>query len=123
MENLQSLPRDWQKLDRERLKELLKKIKWVWLLIKDLWRTRWLQEFHKIYSWKSSYLVEYYPSMSMKDVEELSLSIYSKTFNKIVSLDEIIFKKNSELDWWLRIFSDFDMLDLSYKKIESFLLK
>lgn len=123
MENTNSHLNDWQNLNREELKSLLKDLKWVKMLLKDLWNKRWFKEFTKVNTWKSSYIVEYFPSMSQKDLESLSISIYSKAFNKNVPTDEIIFKENPELNWWLRIFSDYDMLDLSYKKIESFLLK
>ncbi|MDP2396156.1 MAG: hypothetical protein Q8S84_02195 [bacterium] len=42
--------------------------------------------------------MEYFPSMSQKDLESLSISIYSKAFNKNVPTDEIIFKENPELN-------------------------
>lgn len=123
MENLLSLSNDWQKLEKEDLKKLLKNLKYISSMIKDLWRKRWMKEYDNIYSWKAFYFVEYYPSMSLQDVKDLSIKIYSKSFNEKVSIDEIIFKENPSLDWWLRIFSNYNMLDLSYKKIESFLLK
>ncbi|MDP2090489.1 MAG: hypothetical protein Q8K30_02725 [Candidatus Gracilibacteria bacterium] len=123
MENTNSHLNDWQNLNREELKSLLKDLKGVKMLLKDLGNKRGFKEFTKVNTGKSSYIVEYFPSMSQKDLESLSISIYSKAFNKNVPTDEIIFKENPELNGGLRIFSDYDMLDLSYKKIESFLLK
>lgn len=123
MENLKDYHQMVEKLNKEDLKKFLKNLKSINFLVKNLWRRKWLEEFKRINFNYSINTVEYFPVMSLDEVKEISLKFFSKSFNKNISLDQIVFKKNSALDGWMRIFSDDNMLDISYKKIESFLLK
>ena len=123
MENLKDYQQMVEKLNKEDLKKFLKNLKSINFLVKNLWRRKWLEEFKRINFNYSINTVEYFPVMSLDEVKEISLKFFSKSFNKNISLDQIVFKENSALDGWMRIFSDDNMLDISYKKIESFLLK
>lgn len=122
MENLKNYQQMVEKLNKEDLKKFLKDLKSIKFLVKDLWRKKWLEEFKRVNFNHSLNTVEYFPVMSLDEVKEISLKFFSKSFNKNISLDQIIFKENIALDGWMRIFSDDNMLDISYKKIESFLL-
>jgi len=122
MENFKIYQKMVEELNKDDLKKTIKDLKSISNLIKYLWKKKWLEEFKRNYFNKSLNTVEYFPVMDLDEVKNLSLKFFSKSFNKNISLDEITFKENIALDGWMRIFSDDNMLDISYKKIESFLL-
>ncbi len=98
------------------LKELLKKVKLYKDLTKNLWN-RWKKLFKNITENTHSYKVEYFPSMNEEEVKKEALWVIEKVFGeKILEKDLNLVKKES-LKWWIRVFKDDNLVDLSYKKV------
>lgn len=110
---------DISKLNKTELRDLLKQIKLFEYLKRSLWK-RWILEFEKISYWKKICKIEY------SDFWDTSLAYYKaksvKLFNDLYWLNitetEISFVSNKNLIWWIRIFFNDNMFDLSYKRFE-----
>ncbi len=113
---------DISKLSKDELKHLLKDVTLLSSLKKSLWK-RGKQEFQKLKNGKQCYKIEYYESSdeSLSFVKEKSIEIFQKMFWAEVKLDDIEFMQNQNLQWWMRIFYNDDMFDLSYRKFENLL--
>jgi len=111
-----------ESLNREELQTLLKRVKLYNSLVKDLWK-RWKLEYERLALWKSSYIVEYFSGLNVETVKELSLEVYRLSFGISVKTEEIKFIKKENIYWWIRVFLDDKMVDLSYKKFLNLLKK
>ncbi len=74
-----------------------------------------------IFSWKmnniSRYLVEYYPTVEEDFVYEKSLPVFKKFFGCEPKREEIVFVKNERILWWMNIYKDDSLVDLSFKRV------
>ena len=95
------------KLNLSELKDLLKEMKLYRDLRKQLW-ARWKAVYKNLKNWENIFVVEYFPKIS----KELAFSESKK-----------IFKEKEELKWWIRVYFNDKVLDLSYIKIERELSK
>ncbi len=99
------------------LKEILKSLK----LYKDLKDKLWNRGkalFQSLIEKKSLYKVEYFEKLWEKNALEEAQKIYEKIFSKKVWVDEIILKSKDTLEWWIRVFLDDNLVDLSFNRIE-----
>jgi len=103
--------------DKKQLKNLLNDLKFYKYATKKLWK-RGRKVYKNKISDTSSYKVEFFPSIKEDIVIKEALKVYKDTFKDDISQDQISFIKNDNLDWWIRIYKDDNMVDLSFKKIE-----
>lgn len=110
------------KLDRLWMKDLLKKLNLLSSLKKSLWK-RWILQYQRINDDVNFYKIEYYNSweMSLSYAKEKSIELFNKLFGIDLKVEEIQFISNQDLKWWLRVFCNDDMYDLSYKRFEKLL--
>ncbi len=106
--------------DISKLKELLKNLKLYRDLTKKLWN-RWKKLFDNLINKKDFYKVQYFSSLKQEDVEQEAIKAFKKIFSVDVNKENIVFEKNKWIDWWIRIFKNDDLVDLSFKKIENIL--
>jgi len=102
-------------LNKEQLNELLKTLKLYRNLTKKLWN-RGKRLFKSIISWKSIYSVEYFIWASKDESLEEAIKIYKKVFWDDVSIDSINLLERESLQWWIKVFKDDNLVDLSFKK-------
>ena len=119
MSNIKSLT---DNLSFDQLKELLKEVKLFRDLKKQLWN-RWNDLYKKLKTWKSTYTVEYFPVISEELAWEESQKVYKNVFNLDINKSEINFLKNEKLKWWIKVYLDDKVIDLSYQKIENMITK
>lgn len=113
---------DFWNLKKDEIKWLLKDLKFYENLNKKLW-SRWKRIFEKTKNDKSYYLVEYYPQAPVDFVYTKSQDIYKKFFSCTPTREEIVFSPKESLLWWMKVFKDDDMVDLSFLKVEKKLKK
>ena len=111
---------DLENMDLSQLKDLLKDLKLLKNLEKQLWK-RWKNLFNKIKNWENTYEVEYFPVLG-KDLAFIEAQkVYKNAFGLDVVEEEITFTAKDTLKWWIRVFLDDKIIDLSYDKIEKLL--
>jgi len=99
------------------LKEILSNMKLYKDLTTKLWK-RWKILFKSLIENKSIYKIEYYDKISNDLALEEWLKAFEKVFNEKIDKKDIIFREKSNLEWWIRVFKDDNMVDLSFSKIE-----
>jgi len=103
------------------LQKLLKELKLYKDLVKKLWN-RWKKIFKSLVENKSLYKVEYYPDMGEKNALEEAKKVYENIFSeKNVKDSDIEVKIKEGIDWWIRVFKNDELVDLSFKKVEKIL--
>jgi hypothetical protein len=103
------------------LQNLLKNLK----LYKDLTKklgNRWKKLFDSITNNKSIYKVEYFDAISEEQALQEALMAFKKVFGEEPKKEDIVLKKKSSLEGWIRIFKDDNLVDLSFKKVEKSIL-
>jgi hypothetical protein len=113
---------DFTNLNKEELWWLLKDLKLYSNITNKLWY-RWKRIFSKLINDKSYYLVEYYPYADLEFVFTKSLEIYKRFFMCTPSREEIIFLPKKSILWWIKVYKDDDVVDLSFEKVERNLKK
>ena len=113
---------DFWNLKRDEITKLLKDLKSYNNLTKKLWY-RWRRVFEKMKNDKSYFLVEYYPYADVEFVYSKSMEIYKRFFQSSPTREEIIFSPKQSLLWWMKVYKDDDMVDLSFEKVERNLKK
>ncbi len=109
--------KDINNLDLSTLKILLKNVKKYKELRNKLWK-RGEELFNLSINNKSKYLVEYYWKIDQKELFTLSKKIYKESFWEEPSESEILFERNDAIKWWLKVYKDDFVADLSFSKIE-----
>ena len=104
-----------QNLQNAELNELLKQLKSYKDLKHKLW-DRWVKLFKNSISNKKDFVVEYAMDLDESFVIDKALEIYRDIFLQNIEKNEIILTQNNELIWWIRIFFEDKMLDLSFLK-------
>lgn len=111
---------DFESLKLSELRDLLKSLK----LYKDLsWKlwNRWKRLFWSIISKKSLYRVEYFETISEKEALNEALFAYKKVFGENPETKDITLISKKSLDWWIKIYKDDSLVDLSFKRLENIL--
>jgi hypothetical protein len=82
-----------------------------------LWN-RWVEQFKRNIENKYLLLVEYFPSVGKDLAKDIALWIYKKHFDLDVNETDIIFVEKEALKWWIKVYKDDFMVDVSFSKIE-----
>lgn len=112
----------WENQNKKELKDILNSLKLYKDLTRKLW-SRWKELYKKYIENKSSYKVEYFSSIWKETVETEVKKVYLNIFKDPVSISEVKFIKSENIQWWIRVFKDDSMVDISYKKIWEMLKK
>ncbi len=99
-------------LKTEELKGVLKWLKLYYDLTRKIWK-RGKKIFNREVSWENNYKVEYFSSMNLDDVLKQSSSVFKKSFWVEPKKDEVVFIKNDDILWGIKVFQNDDMVDLS----------
>ncbi len=103
------------------LKKILKSL----VLYKDLSLKMWSRGktlFSRLHSKKDIYKIEYFDSISKNEALKQGLLAYEKIFDEKPNPNDIIMKQKSSLSWWIRIYKNDNMSDISFKKLENILI-
>lgn len=109
-------------LDKAELELLLKDLKIYKDLIKKVWK-RWKQIFDNKFNNKNEFVVEYYWDIDESFVLAKAKEIYNKIFDINVKDDDIKLVKNDEIKWWMKIYLNDNLIDLSFLKFYNILNK
>lgn len=104
-------------LSQEELKVLLKDLSLYKNLISQTWK-RWKEIFSHLKEWKNKFFVEFFPNLEKNFVLEESKKIFEKIFWQKPSDEEISLKENKKILWWMKIFFNDDMVDMSFLKFQ-----
>lgn len=97
------------------LKFLLKQINKYKNFKKQLWN-RWIELFNQKLTWRNIFTTDYFNNEELSS--NIALSIYKKIFNLDVKKEDIKFIKNENIKWWVKVFMNDSMVDVSFSKIE-----
>jgi alpha-amylase/alpha-mannosidase (GH57 family) len=106
---------DW--LNKEQLQVLLKDLSLYRDLIKQVWK-RWKKVYANLKEWENEFVVEFFPNLDKNFVLDEAKKIYEKTFSTKVSDKEIILKENEKIWWWMKVFFNDSLIDMSFSKFE-----
>lgn len=109
-------------LNLSELKDLLKEVKLYRDLKNQLWN-RAEKIYNKIKKWEKTLVVEYFSAISKDLAFNESKKVFKNVFNLDVEENEITFRENDEIRWWIRVYLDDKVVDLSYLRIERNLSK
>jgi hypothetical protein len=104
-----------ENLNLVELQELLKDLKSYKQLSNQLWK-RGIELFKRNLNWSNLLLVEYF--WDKENAINISLNIYKNFFNLDVKKDDIKIIQKKELKWWVKVYKNDSMVDLSFSKIE-----
>ena len=104
-----------ENLKLDELKLLLKQVVEYKTLRKQLWN-RWIELFNKKMNWTDSFVVEYFSDTEL--AFNIAKEVYKKAFNFDIKQNEIKFIKKEELKWWIKVYKNDSMVDISFSKIE-----
>lgn len=99
------------------LKKLLKQVKNYKDLKTKLWK-RWVSLFNRNLENKNLFVVEYFWDYSIDTIYNISSKVFKEIFWNNVLKDEIEFKRNDKIKWWIKIYKDDSLVDLSFLKFE-----
>lgn len=105
-----------KQLDKNELKELLKKLKSFYCLQKDMWKRAFGIFKNKIDN-TSNFVVEYHDKANIEDITNEAIKVYDKAFKIKPNKNLLKFVCNDWILWWIRVIMDDKMVDLSYSKV------
>lgn len=111
-----------QNLNKAELEKLLKDLKTYKNLVKQV-GNRWKIIYDNLFNWKNECKVEYYWDIEESFVFGEAKEIYKKVFNLDVSESDIKIIKNDKIKWWLKIYLNDNLVDLSFLKFYNLLNK
>lgn len=111
-----------QNLDLQKLKDLLSWLKLYEDMSKKLWN-RWKSLFKRNLYKQNNFLVEFYPSISQIEAYNVAREVYKKSFNIEVPEKNIKFSAKESILWWIKVYKDDSMVDLSFSKVENIMRK
>ena len=109
-------------LDKAELELLLKDLKLYKDLIKKVWK-RGKTIFDNKFNNKNEFLVEYYWDVDESFILSEAKEIYKKMFNIDVNDSDIKLVKNEKIKWWMKIYLNDNLIDLSFLKFYNILNK
>jgi len=104
---------EWKSLSD--LKEILKSLRLYKDLSEKLWN-RGKNIFKSISNNTSIYKIEYFSWSSKEDALAEGLVAYKKVFGDSPQTEEINLVEKESLEWWIRIYKDDNLVDLSFRK-------
>lgn len=104
-------------LNLDQLKDLSRELNLYKDLKKQLW-TRWKNIYKKFKTWEKSFLVEYFPSVSEELAWDKASKVYKDIFSLNVEKNNVAFVSKENLKWWIKVYVDDKIVDLSYERIE-----
>ncbi len=110
--------RDIEKLEKPDLLKTLKLLKKFRLLQKDIWNKS-KEIFHSSFFKTQKFVVEYFPTINKNDLENFILNTFKLEYWVDIAYENILWKENQNLKWWIRLFIDDDMVDISFEKINN----
>ena len=99
------------------LKNLLRQVKQFKDLKTKLWK-RWVDLFNRNLKNEDLLVVEYFGDTNVDEVFELSSKVFKQMFNDDVKKSDINFVRDDNIKWWIKIYKNDSMVDLSFLKIE-----
>lgn len=111
-----------ENLNKVELELLLKNLRFYKDVVKKLWG-RWKKVYEHVFNWKNEYIVEYYWDLEESYLLSEAKGIYKKVFNILVYDSEIKLIKNEKVKWWMKVYLNDDMVDLSFLKFYNLLNK
>lgn len=109
-------------LSPKELEELLRELKLYNKLRKQLWK-RGQRLYNQIKTWKKAYEVEYFPAVWEDLAWEEAKKVFESVFDYKVEKQDVTFTPKENIAWWIKIYVDSKILDLSYENIEKLLKK
>jgi hypothetical protein len=104
------------------LEKLLKDLKTYKDLMKKVWK-RGKDIFNNKFNWINQYSVEYYGDIDESFVLAEAKEIYKKMFNIDVNDKDIKLIKNEKIKWWMKVYLNDNLVDLSFLKFYNMLNK
>ncbi len=95
----------------------------IYALMKKQLGKRWKELFYRQITGKKKYVVEYFPTLGEDEAWEQAQTVFSKSFWETPTKQEVIFTENPGMKWWMRVYQDDNMIDMSYQKVENILQK
>jgi hypothetical protein len=115
MQNIEGL---W----KAELEKLLKDLKTYKDLMKKVWK-RGKDIFNNKFNWINQYSVEYYGDIDESFVLAEAKEIYKKMFDIDVADTDIKLIKNKKIKWWMKVYLNDNLVDLSFLKFYNMLNK
>ena len=97
------------------LKVILKSLRLYKDLSSKLW-SRWKNIYKSTTNNTSIYKIEYFEKSSKQDALAEWLVAYEKIFGETPKSEEINLVAKKSLEWWIRIYKDDSLVDLSFRK-------
>jgi len=88
---------------------------------RDMKKKLWLRGvalFKRNLSGTSTFLVEHFSTVSEDLAFAKSQTVYKKTFNVEPKRADIEFRQVDHIGWWIKVYMDDNMVDMSYSKIK-----
>lgn len=104
-------------LNLEELKQLLTQVSNYNDLKTKLWK-RWTALFQRNLNNKDLLVVEYFWDNSKENIFELSAKVFKDVYKVEANISEINFIRNDKIKWWMKVYKNDEMVDLSFSKIE-----
>ena len=79
--------------------------------------------FKKKISGTKSYTVEYFSALGESSAWKQAEAVFSKSFGVSPKQDEVTFVPNDKLKGGMKVYVDDNMVDMSYKKVETLMQK
>lgn len=119
---MENISKELNNLNLNDLHIVLKDLKLYRGLKKQLW-DRGKTLYKQIKTWEKIFEVEYFTSMSEDLAWEEAKKAFKKAFDLEVERNKVKFTPKQSLIWWIRVYVDDKVVDLSYSKIEKTLKK
>lgn len=74
--------------------------------------------FKRNLSGESSFLVEHFSTVSEDLAFSKAQTVYKKTFGLEPKRSDITFRQVDHIGWWIKVYMNDDMVDMSYSKVK-----
>jgi len=111
-----------ENIDISLARELLSWLREYADMKKKLW-VRGRDLFMRNMNGEKLFSVEYFSGMSEDTAWEQAEGVFKKSFGETVEKKYVSFEKNDDIKWGMKVYMDDNMVDLSFKKIETMLQK
>ena len=111
-----------ENMNLEQCRELLKNVQSYANMTKKIGK-RGRELFVKTLLGTKSYTVEYFPALGESSAWKQAENVFLKSFSLSPKKEEVKFTPNKEIKGGMKVYVDDNMIDLSYKKVETLLQK
>ena len=70
-----------------------------------------------------SFTIEYFPALGKQAAWDQAQNVFQKSFWVTPKQEDVIFVENTKIKGGMKVYSDDNMVDLSYKKVENLMQK